>query len=86
MAYATDRSKAVPPLSPFLFVCGVYLFYISSSLYCCVSCSCACVLVVCVQLNCSRLCSCCVDVFVVVGVVLNAVFPDHSIYSIVHIV
>ena len=79
MVYATDRSKAVPPLSPFLFVCGVYLFYISSSLYCYVSCfSGVFILVVFVRQHCIRLCSCSVDVFVVVRVVLNAVFPDHS--------
>ena len=38
----------------------------------------ACILVVSVQQNCGRLCLCCVDVFVVVRVALNAVFPGHS--------
>ena len=73
MAYTTDRSKAVPPLSPLLFVCGVCLFYITSSLNCNVSCFVVSAFRKVVVFT-VRVVFC---VFVIVGVVLHAVFPDH---------
>ena len=76
--------RRYPRCLPFFLFVASYLFYIPSSLYCNVSCSCLCLHVVPVNQKCGRWCLCCVGVFVVVSVVLNAVFPDHSyVFSIV---
>ena len=77
MAYATTVPRRYPRCLPFsLFVvsvCSTYLHHYIAMFLVLVS-----VLVVSVQQSCCHWCLCCVDVFVVVGVVLNAVFPDHS--------